>query len=354
MAENNKTVTIEIDMAEDAPKLNRKKPFHFFTVIFCFLLAFGVWLYVVNLDTDDYEKTFTLVAVDIEGVSELSNKNLSIIDQGRTAVSVTVKGRRGDITSLSSGDFSAYVNVSGADASGSNLFSVNVRTPENVMLEVVACEPSEVIVEIDEISTKSIDVRVDETFIISPNNTIGEITTNVQTVNVMGPKRIIESIVAAVADIDLSEIFESKIIKTDIVLLDQDNNPLNNKFVKCDVTSVIVNIPIFTEKTIKLECAIKPGLDSSTIESIKALPETITVYGETTALSKLNSITVYTLDRLPEDRVFDVDFDESLLPSGITLKTPVDKITVEVIVDIPADVTEAETTDAETNEQNQD
>ena len=33
--------------------------------IVCLLLAFAIWLYVIDNDSDDYEKTFTLIAVEV-------------------------------------------------------------------------------------------------------------------------------------------------------------------------------------------------------------------------------------------------------------------------------------------------
>ena len=46
----------------------------FFSRILCFLVALGIWIYVVNITTQDFEKTFNLVDIDIDGVEELEDR----------------------------------------------------------------------------------------------------------------------------------------------------------------------------------------------------------------------------------------------------------------------------------------
>ena len=46
----------------NAPAASEKSPLPtrwFFSRIFCFLLALGIWIYVVNITTQDFERTFS-------------------------------------------------------------------------------------------------------------------------------------------------------------------------------------------------------------------------------------------------------------------------------------------------------
>ena len=61
--------------------------------IVCLILAFSIWLYVIDNDSDDYEKTFTLIPVEVEGSETLAELNkMSVINLEESAVSVTVRG----------------------------------------------------------------------------------------------------------------------------------------------------------------------------------------------------------------------------------------------------------------------
>ena len=127
--------------------------------IVCLLLAFVIWLYVVDNDSNDYEKTFTLIPIEIEGSETLAEiSNMSVINLEESAVSVTVRGKRGDINKLSSEDFRAYVNVGSLTTAERHLVSVLVDLPAGV--ERLNTEPSAVNIYTDELAEREVPVEV--------------------------------------------------------------------------------------------------------------------------------------------------------------------------------------------------
>ena len=62
----------------------------FLSRIFCFLLALGIWIYVVNVKTQEYEKTFSLIDISVEGVEELLERNnMSVVNLEESKVNIT-------------------------------------------------------------------------------------------------------------------------------------------------------------------------------------------------------------------------------------------------------------------------
>ena len=154
--------------------------------IVCLLLAFAIWLYVIDNDSDDYEKTFTLIAVEVEGSETLADaSNMSVINLEESAVSVTVRGKRSEINALTSEDFRAYVNVGGITTADRHLVPVSVDLPAGV--ERINTEPSAVNIYTDVLASREVPVEVVPRYIIDSSYTIGKIEKSADTVTVSGP-----------------------------------------------------------------------------------------------------------------------------------------------------------------------
>ena len=117
----------------------------FSSKVLCFLVAFGIWIYAVNVTTQDYEKTFSLIDITVEGWEELLDEtNMSVVNLEESKISVTVKGLRSDISKLTPSDFSAYIDISDLQESGKHNLEVSVDLPSTVSL--VSKYPESVII----------------------------------------------------------------------------------------------------------------------------------------------------------------------------------------------------------------
>ena len=54
-------------------EVKKKKKYGIIPKLLCLLFAFGIWLYVMYVDSPEYEETFNLVPVQLTGVSELES-----------------------------------------------------------------------------------------------------------------------------------------------------------------------------------------------------------------------------------------------------------------------------------------
>lgn len=147
----------------------------------CFLLAFVIWTYVMNVKISDNSKTFT-IKMDIRGQEELLNeKNYSVFGGSETWVKVTVKGTNADLNKCSEKDFGVYIDVSDIDKAG-------VATPDIV----VECKNTAVSVKADLAQAR---IFVDEKIKSSVAINLDENQTNISNViSVEGPKTEVDQI----------------------------------------------------------------------------------------------------------------------------------------------------------------
>ena len=111
------------------------RSFHIIPKLVCLILAFVFWIYVMEVDSPDYEYTFEDVSVNMLGTTKLENdRNLSVFSGYDTLVDVTVKGQKNFISKYSSEDISLTVDVSKITESGMYSFDMFVELPNGINL----------------------------------------------------------------------------------------------------------------------------------------------------------------------------------------------------------------------------
>lgn len=288
----------------------------FFSRIICLIVAFAIWIYVVNVKTQDYEKTFNLIDVSVEGWEELlEDTNLSVVNLEESKISVTVKGLRGDISKLTPSDFNAYIDVSKLTEGGKHNLEVSVDLPSTVSL--VSKYPESVTISIDENIEREIGVEIDVTeYSMDTIYEMGVPECDITTVKVTGPSEVLDRVKSAKAFINLGTVMTSTVIRTELVLIDKAGNSIDTTYLTLDNTSVTVTVPVKMEKTVSLVCTYLPGVSQSLYSSIVISPSTIKVKGDPKILNELDSINVLALDG-SGDATYTLAFSELLIPGGI-------------------------------------
>lgn len=314
MNNDNKSFYPEADGASSEKLLIPKR--WFFSKILCLIVAFAIWIYVVNVTTQDYEKTFNLIDISVEGWEELlDDTNLSVVNLEESKISVTVKGLRSDISKLTPNDFDAYIDVSKLTEGGKHDLEVSVDLPSTVSL--VSKYPESVTISIDENIEREIAVEIDVTeYSMDTIYEMGIPECDITTVKVAGPSEVLDRVKSAKAFINLGTVMTSTVIRTEIVLIDKAGNSIDTTYLTLDNTSVTVTVPVKMEKTINLVCTYLPGVSSSAYSSIIVTPSTIKVKGDPKILNELDSISVFALDG-SGDVAMAVLFSDLLIPGGV-------------------------------------
>ena len=122
--------------------------------ILCALAAVIVWLYVMNIDRPDFEKTFTGVPVSIENEKMIADEyNMSVISGYENTVNITVTGKKSEINKYTAQDIAAFVDLVSVNQPGKHQLEIVASAPGG--LTVTAVSPSSAVVYTDVLSTKT-------------------------------------------------------------------------------------------------------------------------------------------------------------------------------------------------------
>ena len=255
----------------------------------CLILSITVWLFVMSTDDPGFEKQLTGVEVNIEGSSVLSGGNMSIINGYGNNVNVTLKGKRGDIGSLTAGDLHMYIDVSGIIEPGRYTLPVLLDLPKNSTL--VSIEPSEIAVNVDVNSSEMIDVKVGLDYSMDASYSISETVLSKESVLVSGPKSVLDTVKYAGVNFNVGRIDKSLTLVGTVQLYDEYDNVISNPYVKSNVSEITVLIKVTTTKTVPLVANIS---NNYRLESFK--PSSITIEGDPTILKDITEVNVCTIN----------------------------------------------------------
>lgn len=276
------------------------------------IIAFGLWLYVVNFISKESDETFNNIPVVFIGERVLVEDRGLMITSGRNAtVSLQVKGNRSDLLKLNSSNIVVEVDLTRiyeASDQAQNLtydirfpgdvpdsaVSVESRNPDTISLMVEEKIYKNVLVEIDDGGTNAPDgyIADKEEAVLSSGND------QISTVQISGPKSIMDQIEKAVIRVDLSERTESISETFRYTLCNAQNEPVDLKeLVTANIGEIRLDMKIQRVKEIPLVLTVVDGGGATQkTTSIEIEPRSIKVSGSDQVLEKLTEIELGTIE----------------------------------------------------------
>lgn len=288
--------------------------------IVCFVFAFIMWIYVMVVDSPDYEQRFDGVPVDIVGATALEkNSSFSVFSASDITVDVTVKGQKSVISRYSKDDIKVEVDVSGITDGGKQTLPMYFDLPSG--LSLVSSSQSTVDLFVDRKVTLEFDVKPKlSSYKLGTDYELGQITCNPQTVRVEGPDSLVGDVSGAAVDIDMNgaDIEKSFVLDGAVYLNDANGDVIQNRYLKLSQSSVSVSVPVYTYKDLTLTAQSKYGYFNENNSKLTFDPPTVRVKGEPSKLAALDNISVTTIDEktVADNTTYLVDI---VLPEGITL-----------------------------------
>lgn len=300
-----------------------------FAKISCLLIAFVLWLYVMQVDNPDYEETFYSVDVALTNTAVLEgNGGLSVYSGYGTTVDVTVIGKKSTIKKLTGEDLRVTADVSTITEAGMHSVPVHVELPSGLSLGSVS--QGFIQVYADEKSSRVVDIRAKITsFTMEHQLQMGEPSPAYDTVVVTGPKHALNDIAYAQVSLALGNVSSSMTASGALVLMDAGGTEIVNPYLRLSRTEVKVDIPVFTTKELPLAVAYKHGYFNDTNVRVTLNPPTLTLRGDPGVLDRMNEIVVATLDE--KQIVGDVTQMVGLsLPEGVAAADGTENVVVSV------------------------
>lgn len=211
----------------------------------CLVLAFVIWVYVMNVTISDNSKTFT-IKMDVRGESTLLNeKNYSIFGGSETWVKVTVQGTNAAINKCSEKDFGVYIDVSDIENTGMNPINIVVEC-KSTSISVVSTDPMQTTVFVDErVSDRKVPLHLD----IEGASVDSNVSVNVNTdvVSVSGPKMFVDEIAYARIVVSTTDIVggdENSAYKVEfpVEFYDVAHNVVKSSYLSYNSTDIAVTV----------------------------------------------------------------------------------------------------------------
>jgi YbbR domain-containing protein len=275
-----------------AKEQTERKQRHILAKFLCLIAAICVWMYVMNLESINYERTFTQVPVVIDGVAQLNaNSNMSVISGYDNAVDVVISGKKSDVQNLTAEEIRVSVDISTMTQAGKFSVPVEVQVPAGFAVINADLLNAELYVDVN--TERQVPVRITNLdYIVSSSYTMGTPILSHETVTVKGPAQVLDLIECAALEFDLGTVTTSTIMVGTPRLEDVDGVRVSNPYVRCDVNEVTVEIPVTMTKEIPLVASYKvPELKNGWKAEIR--PATVTVVGDPMLMTNLNEIVVY-------------------------------------------------------------
>ena len=308
------------------------------SAILSLVIAFGLWLYVVNNVSKEDDITFNNIPVVREGESILNEQNLMITELSTETVSLHLAGSRDDLNKIDSSNTSVKINLSNIKEPGEKIPLTYTpsypATVTNTAFEVVNKSPSVIFVSVDYRRTFEIPVVVKWTGTRSENYLYDteNFTLDYSTVTITGPASVADQIDHAQILIDLTDRSESFSESFRYTLCDAEGNPVNAKQITTSVEEILLSVQILQIREIDLVADVTYGGGATAANTkITLSPEVIRVSGGAAVLEELgDTYTVCAINLADIEKSSNELKYTITLPEGVTNQTGVSEVVVTV------------------------
>lgn len=306
------------------------------TALMCVLAATALWLYVITVVSPNFSTTYRGIRPTVQGEGTLTANGFMLLTEDFPLVELTLKGNRVDLNKISSSDIIIGVDVSDINKPGSHKITLSQPTFKGTVsgnaFTVLGTTLESVTVEVDSLVVKTIPVEIAYTGTV-PENYLADKDNPVldnETVNISGPKSVVDKIAKARIDVDLEGKTESIDEVFQITLCDKADEPVDAKWITVSEDDVKLQLKIAKVKTLPLEVEViyGGGVTTATVALEQDL-DIIEVSGSAALLDGISSLKVGTINLalVEKDQTFTFPIQ---LPEGITNESGETEVNVTV------------------------
>lgn len=297
--------------------------------IVCLLLAFIIWLYVMQVDSPKHEEIFHSIPVELTNTQVLDGESgLSVYSGYGNTVDVTIIGKKSLIDKISGGDIHVYADVSQIETAGSHAVPIHVEAPAGLTVGTVS--QNAISVYCDARASKVVDVEAKiSSFTMASNLEMGLLVPEYDTIVVTGPKSALDKVECAQVVLELGNVQASMTASGKLVLMDEFGFRVDDRYLKMSNTYVTVEVPVFSYKTLPLKVEYKHGYFNDSNVHVQVRPMVLEVKGDPAVIDRMTEIVVATLD---EKKIIGnvTQLVPLNLPDGLTAADGTENVTIDV------------------------
>lgn len=216
------------------------------------VIAFVLWLVVVNIDDPVVSYTHTGVKVDVINADMLASKGkIYEVLNNSDIISVTLIGKRSVIESISKEDIKATADIQ--DITLMDTVAIKVVTTRGVnKLDAIKSDINAMELSIEDLKEVHLPVNVRVDGNPSSGFIVGDVNTNQNTIKVSGPESVVEQIARAECVINVEGRTTDISTIADIHLLDQYGELIEHKNLTTNISDISVSASVLATKAVDI------------------------------------------------------------------------------------------------------
>lgn len=287
------------------------------------LSALVLWLYVMTVEDPVETRTFSDIPVTITNMSVLEERGLTIYPKEELLADISIRANLSSLRPINRDNIYIYGRLDDPKE-GKNVVYLQANLPERVNKYDI--KPNVITLDLEKVVNEKRSISVDVEG--EPKINIDNIETNKKTVDVSGPRTLVNKVTSIKATLDASDKYKDFSTKLKLVPVDANGDVV--KGVKLDDNFVVATVKFLQEKVVPVKLIFDDSVSNqSNLENYSINPKDITIEGKKEALDNINGINTkpITANDLKNNNSIDVALD---IPKDVKIKNNISSIKLNI------------------------
>lgn len=306
-----------------------------------FLIAFLLWLIVVNIDDPIISKTYSNIPVTVEHAEILSEKQKTyqIVDDTQT-VNVTVSAKRRVLSKIKQEDIIVTADIKELYLDSQIPLEVKISGYEG-SYENAVTSPRNLQVKIEDNISKTCNITPIALGTVRDGYVLGKLNTQPENITINGPESQVKKISKVTAEVDIAGLSENTTLEANLFFYDANGEEIDQSRLGNNLGNFGVKVEAILYKTkmvpITVDVSHVQVADGYSISAVKLTPDEIEVAGPKEILDQFDMIQIPASELYGEDVSGKTDFTVDMtnyLPTEIQLADDhANNVVVSVLVE---------------------
>lgn len=301
-------------------KLTRNLGLKVMAVIFSAVL----WMIAKDINDPVTDQRYYNVPVQLVNTGSITsqNKTYRVLD-GTDSIRVTISAPESVVQNISKENIVAKADLSKVDENQSVPIEVTLNYLDSDV-ESIRTDKERLLLEIEERKSEQLRIEVESIGTLPEGYVTGRVSMDTNTISISGPESAVAPVRRAVVDIFMDGVTSDVNMQTQIRLLDEEGNEVNNANLKKNIESVKVTVPILKTKSLPVSYQVTgtPKEGYVLTGNVSCVPSSVMVAGKESVLEEVSQIDIPASEldvaEAEENVVRTVDI-RKYLPSGVNL-----------------------------------
>ena len=232
------------------------------TVISSILIAIFLWFIISITQYEIMTKNIDNIPVSLELSEDFKDSSgLSLISCDTQKVNVKIEGNRTEIGGLKGDDLIAELVTDNISSSGTKTVSIKIESKKGREFEVKSVSPSTATIVLDKIETREFPISPEIpniSFADGKTFNLDDLSCDPAVINITGPSEQLNKIAKCTAVSNKTATLDTSynLQSDEIRLYDENNSIIENSGLNIEKNSVMINIPVLTQKKVGLSVSI--------------------------------------------------------------------------------------------------